>query len=95
MDGVDLRIVDSHGQSVVVGQRDLGADVDFGGEDELVAVSELGDLDLGVAEDVDVVLADGLAVQARQRVVDNAGEALDDINEVTDAEIEARERNED
>ena len=31
----------------------------------------------------------------RQRVVDNGGESLDEINEVTDAEIESRERNED
>ena len=33
--------------------------------------------------------------QERQRVVDSGGESLDEINEVTDAEIEARERNED
>jgi len=35
--------------------------------------------------------------QERQRVVDHHGENLDEINEVTDAEIEAREleRNED
>ena len=31
----------------------------------------------------------------RQRVADRGGEPLDEINEVTDAEIEARERNED
>ena len=31
----------------------------------------------------------------RQRVVDSGGESLDEINEVTDAEIEARETNED
>ena len=31
----------------------------------------------------------------RQRVVDQHGENLDEINEVTDAEIEAREQNED
>lgn len=31
----------------------------------------------------------------RQRVVDSGGESLDEINEVTDAEIEARQRNED
>ena len=31
----------------------------------------------------------------RQRVVDSGGESLDEINEVTDAEIDARERNED
>jgi hypothetical protein len=31
----------------------------------------------------------------RQRVVDSGGESLDEINEVTDAEIEARESNED
>lgn len=31
----------------------------------------------------------------RQRVVDSGGAPLDEINEVTDAEIEARESNED
>ena len=31
----------------------------------------------------------------RQRVADSGGEPLDEINEVTDAEIEARESNED
>jgi len=31
----------------------------------------------------------------RQRVVDRGGEPLDEINEVTDAEIESRESNED
>lgn len=31
----------------------------------------------------------------RQRVVDRGGESGDEINEVTDAEIEVRERNED
>jgi hypothetical protein len=31
----------------------------------------------------------------RQRVADRGGEPLDEINEVTDAEIEARESNED
>jgi hypothetical protein len=31
----------------------------------------------------------------RQRVADSAGAQLDEINEVTDAEIEARESNED
>ena len=31
----------------------------------------------------------------RQRVADSGGESLDEINEVTDAEIEARESNED
>lgn len=31
----------------------------------------------------------------RQRVVDEAGDTRDEINEVTDAEIEARENNED
>jgi len=31
----------------------------------------------------------------RQRVVDRGGESRDEIDEVTDAEIEVRERNED
>ena len=53
--GVDLVVVDLDGvdrdlQRLRSGSVDLGPDVDLGGEDQLLAVFELGDLDLGLAE---------------------------------------------
>ena len=42
--------------ALVVGQLDLGADVDLGGEGERLAVVEVGDVDLGLAERLEVVL---------------------------------------
>ena len=66
---VDLGVVDDDRQPVVIGQCDLGPHVDFRREHELVAVVELRDLDLRMAEDVDLVLPDGRAVQARDRVL--------------------------
>ncbi len=74
--GVDLLVghldrVDGELQRLEVGQLDLGPDVDLGGEDELFVVLELGDLDLGLAERLDLRGGDGLAVAARQRVVDD------------------------
>lgn len=55
-----------------VGQVDLGALVDLGGEDEVLAVGR-GHLqvgDLGLAERADLVLLEGLAVERREGVVD-------------------------
>ena len=74
--GVDLLVghldrVDGDLQRLEVGQLDLGTDVDLGGEDEFFAVLELGDLDLGLAERLDVGGRHGLAVAAGQRVVDH------------------------
>ena len=46
----DLGVGDRDLEAVVVGQLDLGADVDLGGELQVAAVGELGDVDLGLAE---------------------------------------------
>ena len=52
---VDRDVVDGDRDAVDVGQRDLRADVDLGGEGEVVAVGDLGDLDLRPADRVDLV----------------------------------------
>src|SRR5699024_4660344 len=75
LDGVDGELVGGQ-----VGEGDLGAHVHLGGEGELATdgageVGNLGDVDLGLAERLDAGLGDGVAVQARQRVVDGV---LDD-----------------
>ena len=49
-DVLDLRL-----EAVVVGQRDLGLDVDLGGELEGLVVLEPGDLDLGLGQRLEVV----------------------------------------
>ena len=67
----DLDRVDGDLQGAQVRQRDLGADVDLGGEDQLLAVLDLGDLDVGLTERLDVGGGHGLAVAAGQRVVDD------------------------
>ncbi len=49
-----------------------GADVDLGGERELDVVLDLGELDLGLTDDLDVVGGHGLAVAGgADRVVDD------------------------
>ncbi len=58
-------------QRLEVGQLDLGPDVDLGGEDQFLAVLDLGDLDVGLAERAHLGGRDGLAVAAGQRVVDD------------------------
>ena len=69
---VHLDVVHGDGDGVEVGQRDLRADVDLGGEREVVAVGDLGDLDVGTADGADVVGAgDGLGVLGRDRRVDD------------------------
>ena len=45
LDGVDLDL-----ERLEIGDGDVGPDVDLGGEDELLAVLELGDLDVRLAE---------------------------------------------
>ncbi len=65
----DLDRVDRRGQRREVRQVELGAHVDLGGELDQVAVLQLGHLDLGLGQRVQVVLRDGLAVELRQRVV--------------------------
>ncbi len=53
-----------------VGQVEPGPDVHLGGEGELLAVVELGDLQLGLAERADLAVLQRLPVQLRHRVVD-------------------------
>ncbi len=67
----DLDGVDGDGDGGEIGESDLGADVDLGGEDELLAVLELGDVDLRLADDLHVRGRDGLRVAGRQCVVDD------------------------
>ena len=52
----DLGVVDGDLEPVVVRQLDLRPHVDLGGEGELLAVGELGDVDLGLPEGLDLVL---------------------------------------
>ena len=66
LDRVDLDL-----QRLEIGNGDVGADVDLGGEDELLAVLDLGDLDLGLAERAHLGARDRLAVAAGQGVVDD------------------------
>ena len=69
----DLDVVDRDRDAVELGELELGAHVDLGGELELAAlgrVGHLGDVDLGLAERPDVALLDGLRVEPRERVVD-------------------------
>ena len=67
---VDRHVVHRDGDAVDVGQRDLRADVDLGGEGEVVAVRDLGDLDVRTADRVHVVRGrHGLGVLGRDRRV--------------------------
>ena len=54
----------------VVGQLDLGTDVDLGGELEGLVVLELGDVDLRLGQRLEVVGLQRLDVQLGQRLVD-------------------------
>ncbi len=74
--GVDVLVghldrVDRDLQDLQVGKVDVGADVDLGGEDQFVAVLDLGDLDLGLPERAHLGGRDRLAVAAGQGVVDD------------------------
>ena len=66
LDGVDL-----NGDVGEVWDLNLRTDVDLGGEGDGLAVLQLGDVDLRLAESLDVVLLDGLAVTGRQHFVDH------------------------
>ena len=68
---VGLEGVDLDGDVGEVRQLDLGADVDLGGELDDVAVLQLGHVDLGLADDLQVVLLDGLAVAGRDHLVED------------------------
>ena len=67
---VTVDVVDLGLEAVVVGQRDLGPDVDLGGELERLVVLEPGDLDLRLGQRLEVVVLERLDVLLRQRVVD-------------------------
>ena len=67
----DFNRINRDGQRVQIGQLDLRPDVHLGGEHQLLAVLDFGDLDLGLADRLHVRGRDGLAVAARQRIVDD------------------------
>ena len=67
----DVDRVDGDLQRAQVGQGELRPHIDLGGEHQLLAVLLLRDLDLGLTERLDVGLGDGLAVAARQCLVDD------------------------
>ena len=71
-----------------IGNGDVGADVDLGGEHQLVAVLDLGDLDLRLPQGAHLGSRDGLAVAARQGVVDD----LLEHRAATDARLEQLRR---
>ncbi len=66
----DLDRVDLDLDAGVVRDLDRRADVDLGGEGEQLAVLQLGDVDLGLAENVQLTLVDSLGVELRKGVVD-------------------------
>ena len=66
----DLDVLDLRLDAVVGGDRELGLDVDLGGELQHVVVVELGDLDLGLRERLERVLLQRLDVRLRQQLVD-------------------------
>ena len=61
----DRDVVDGDLEAGVVGQRDLGADVDLGGELEGLVVLELGDVDLRLRQRLELVGLQRLDVQLR------------------------------
>ena len=66
----DLDVLDLGLEAVVVGQLDLGLDVDLGGELEGLVVLELGHLDLGLRQRLEVVGLERLDVLLRDDLVD-------------------------
>ena len=74
----DLDVVDRDGQAVERRDGDLGTDLDLGGEVQLALLAlrrggqagDLRDLDLGLTQRAQLVLADGLGVEAGQALVD-------------------------
>ena len=66
----DGHVLDLHAEPVVRRDLDRRPHVDLGGELEQGVVLELGDVDLGLRQRLQVVLLEGLHVELRQRVVD-------------------------
>ena len=67
---VTVDVLDLGLEAVVLRQRDLGLDVDLGGELEGLVVLELGDLDLRLGQRLEVVGLQRLDVHLREGVVD-------------------------
>ncbi len=70
----DLGVVDGDAERGEVGELELRPDFDLGRERELLAVVELRDLDVRLAEGEHVGLLHGLAVELGQRVVHRLGQ---------------------
>ncbi len=66
----DRGVVDLGAQAVPVGNGDLGADVDLGGELDRLVVVDPGDLDLGLGQGLEVVRLQRLDVLLRDDLVD-------------------------
>ena len=68
----DHDVIDGNRDGVEVGQGDLWADVDLGGEGQRLGVvhGHRGDLDLGLPDRADLGLLDSLAVEVREGLVD-------------------------
>ncbi len=66
----DLGSVDGDLNGAVLRQGDLRADVHLGGEHQRGAVGERADVDLGLREDVDLLLAHRVGVEPGQCAVD-------------------------
>jgi hypothetical protein len=67
----DLDVVDGDREPVQRRQRQLGSDVDLGGERQRLAVVQAGDLDVGLAQHPHLVLAHGLGIDLRDGVLDD------------------------
>src|SRR5918995_3581465 len=85
----DLDVVDLDVQALPVGQRHGWAYVDLDGELELLSVGELGDVDLGLAKRLELVVLDRLAVELRHRLVD----CLVEDSGAADALVDHQRRN--
>jgi hypothetical protein len=70
----DLGVLYGDGQLGQVGQLELGPHLDLGRERQLLAVFQLGDVDVRLAEGEHLGLLHRLAVELGQRVVDRLGQ---------------------
>ena len=68
---IDLQGIDRDIDGRVIRKCNFGANVDLGGECELVTVLDLGDLDLRLADRLDVLRGHSLRVACRECVVDD------------------------
>ena len=68
--GGDDGVFDSHFDLADIGQGDLGAYVDLGGDFDVFAVNKLGKINFGLAQRLDLGLFERLSVPIRERAVD-------------------------